>query len=74
VAFSSGNHAQGVALAARMVGTTAIVGIRATTPGALTFPILKSNLTGVLLVGDDEVRAAVRFLDPDLLIAMLRGL
>jgi threonine dehydratase len=25
VAFSSGNHAQGVALAARMVGTTAII-------------------------------------------------
>lgn len=27
VAFSSGNHAQGVALAARMVGTTAVVGM-----------------------------------------------
>ncbi|PYM21800.1 MAG: pyridoxal-5'-phosphate-dependent protein [Candidatus Rokuibacteriota bacterium] len=37
-------------------------GIRLTTPGALTFPILKSNLTGMLLVSDDEVRAAVRFL------------
>ena len=37
-------------------------GIRATTPGALTFPILKSNLTDILLVGDAEVRAAVRFL------------
>ena len=37
-------------------------GIRLTTPGALTFPILKSNLTDVLLVSDDEVRAAVRFL------------
>ena len=37
-------------------------GIRPTTPGALTFPILKRNLTDVLLVGDAEVRAAVRFL------------
>jgi len=37
-------------------------GIRLTTPGALTFPILKANLTDVLLVSDDEVRAAVRFL------------
>jgi threo-3-hydroxy-L-aspartate ammonia-lyase len=37
-------------------------GIRATTPGALTFPVLKANLTDVLLVSDVEVRAAVRFL------------
>jgi threonine dehydratase len=37
-------------------------GIRLTTPGALTFPILKALLTDVLLVSDDEVRAAVRFL------------
>jgi threo-3-hydroxy-L-aspartate ammonia-lyase len=37
-------------------------GIRPTTPGALTFPILKANLTDVLLVSDAEVRAAVRFL------------
>jgi threo-3-hydroxy-L-aspartate ammonia-lyase len=37
-------------------------GIRLTTPGALTFPILKANLTDVLLVSDEEVRAAVRFL------------
>jgi threonine dehydratase len=37
-------------------------GIRLTTPGALTFPILKSNLTDVLLVSDDEVRTAVRYL------------
>jgi threonine dehydratase len=37
-------------------------GIRLTTPGALTFPILKSNLTDMLLVSDAEVRAAVRFL------------
>jgi threo-3-hydroxy-L-aspartate ammonia-lyase len=37
-------------------------GIRLTTPGALTFPILQANLTDVLLVTDDEIRAAVRAL------------
>jgi threo-3-hydroxy-L-aspartate ammonia-lyase len=35
-------------------------GIRLTTPGALTFPILKDNLTDVVLVSDDEVLEAVR--------------
>ncbi|MEO1407136.1 MAG: threonine/serine dehydratase [Pseudomonadota bacterium] len=33
----------------------------APTPGALTFPINKANLAGGLSVGDDEVRAAIRF-------------
>lgn len=37
-------------------------GVRITTPGALTFPILKSNLAGIALVSDDEIRAAVRAL------------
>jgi threonine dehydratase len=37
-------------------------GIRGTTPGVLTFPILRANVTDVLLVSDAEVRAAVRFL------------
>jgi threonine dehydratase len=37
-------------------------GIRLTTPGALTFPILRERLTDVVLVSDDEVRSAVRFL------------
>ena len=37
-------------------------GIRLTTPGALTFPILQEHLTDIALVTDDEVRAAVRFL------------
>ena len=37
-------------------------GIRLTTPGALTFPILKATLDDVLLVSDDEVRAAMRML------------
>jgi threonine dehydratase len=37
-------------------------GIRLTTPGALTFPILKERLSDVVLVSDDDVREAVRFL------------
>lgn len=37
-------------------------GIRVTSPGALTFPILRENLTDVALVTDDEIRAAVRYL------------
>jgi threo-3-hydroxy-L-aspartate ammonia-lyase len=37
-------------------------GIRLTTPGELTFPVLKRNLTDVALVSDDEIKAAVRFM------------
>jgi threo-3-hydroxy-L-aspartate ammonia-lyase len=37
-------------------------GIRLTTPGALTFPILRRNLADVALVSDAEVIEAVRFL------------
>jgi threonine dehydratase len=37
-------------------------GIRLTTPGALTFPILQRNLTDIVLVTDDEIREAVRAL------------
>ncbi|HET9491747.1 MAG TPA: threonine/serine dehydratase [Methylomirabilota bacterium] len=37
-------------------------GIRLTTPGALTFPILQGNLTDIVLVTDDEIREAVRAL------------
>jgi threonine dehydratase len=33
-----------------------------TTPGALTFPILKKNVTEIALVSDDEIRMAVRFM------------
>src|SRR5439155_1657479 len=92
VAYSSGNHAQGVALAARITGTSAVIGveadtandtylslrkgervtiappptiadgIRVTSPGALTFPILRERLTDVTLVTDAEIVAAVRFL------------
>jgi len=35
-------------------------GIRLTTPGALTFPILKEKLTDVALVSDDEIIETVR--------------
>ena len=37
-------------------------GIRNLSPGELTFPILKRNLTDVLLVSDAEIAEAVRFL------------
>ena len=37
-------------------------GIRLTTPGALTFPILQQNLADVALVSDAKVVEAVRFL------------
>src|SRR5206468_190465 len=37
-------------------------GIRPQSPGELTFPILQQNLTGVALVSDAEIVAAVRFL------------
>jgi threonine dehydratase len=37
-------------------------GIRNLAPGVLTFPILQRNLTDVLLVSDEEIEAAVRFL------------
>src|SRR4029077_14349865 len=37
-------------------------GIRLTTPGALTFPILKENVTDVALVSDAEVVETVRTL------------
>jgi threonine dehydratase len=37
-------------------------GIRVLTPGELTFPILRRNLEGILLVSDGEIKEAVRFL------------
>jgi len=37
-------------------------GVRTTAPGALTFPILQRNLTDILLVSDDEILAALRYL------------
>jgi threonine dehydratase len=42
--------------------TTIADGIRVTSPGELTFPILSENLTDIALVTDDEIRAAVRYL------------
>jgi threonine dehydratase len=37
-------------------------GLRSVTPGELTFPILRKHLEQMLLVSEDEIRAAVRFL------------
>lgn len=37
-------------------------GLRVTQPGALTFPILRERAEAIVLVTDDEIRAAVRFL------------
>jgi threonine dehydratase len=37
-------------------------GVRNTSPGTLTFPILQRNLAGVLLVTDEQIAAALRFL------------
>jgi threonine dehydratase len=37
-------------------------GLRSTSPGELTFPILQKHLEKMLLVSEDEIRAAVRFL------------
>ena len=37
-------------------------GIRVTSPGALTFPILQRHLAGIALVTDEEIAGAVRFL------------
>ncbi|MBI4587728.1 MAG: pyridoxal-phosphate dependent enzyme [Candidatus Rokubacteria bacterium] len=37
-------------------------GIRNLSPGELTFPILQQNLEGILLVSDEEIMEALRFL------------
>ncbi|HSP69373.1 MAG TPA: threonine/serine dehydratase, partial [Bryobacteraceae bacterium] len=37
-------------------------GLRTPVPGALTFPVLQRNVEQVVLVTDDEIRAAVKFL------------
>jgi len=37
-------------------------GLRAPQPGTLTFPIIRQSVEQILLVTDDEIRAAVRFL------------
>jgi threonine dehydratase len=37
-------------------------GMRTTTPGALTFPIVRHHVHEIVLVSDDEVRAAMLFL------------
>ena len=47
-----------------MIGypTTICDGLCSTTPGKLTFPILKKCLEGVVTVSDDQVRFAVSWL------------
>ena len=42
--------------------TTIADGIRVTSPGELTFPILQRHLAGIALVSDDEIVRAVRVL------------
>jgi threonine dehydratase len=37
-------------------------GVRTTEPGEKTFPVLQKNIDGILLVSDDEIVAAVRYL------------
>ena len=37
-------------------------GLRTLSPGKLTFPILRRNLEAILLVSEEEIRAAMRFL------------
>jgi threonine dehydratase len=37
-------------------------GLRASKPGALTFPIVQEHVEDILLVTDDEIRAAMQFL------------
>ncbi|HTS66956.1 MAG TPA: threonine/serine dehydratase [Candidatus Acidoferrales bacterium] len=37
-------------------------GLRATKPGELTFPVLRQLVERIVLVSDDEIRAAVKFL------------
>ncbi|MCW5976820.1 MAG: pyridoxal-phosphate dependent enzyme [Bryobacteraceae bacterium] len=37
-------------------------GLRATQPGAITFPIIRRNVEAILLVSEDEIKATVRFL------------
>lgn len=37
-------------------------GIRTTSPGAITFPILREHVEAIVLVTDEEVRQAMRFL------------
>ena len=42
--------------------TTAADGLRAPTPGAITFPIVQKNVDAILLVSEQEIREAVHFL------------
>jgi threonine dehydratase len=37
-------------------------GLRVTAPGEITFPIIQRNVERIVLVSDEEIRAAVKFL------------
>ena len=41
-------------------------GLRSTTPGELTFPILEQCIQGIVCVTDDAVTAAVRYIMRDM--------
>ncbi len=41
--------------------TTIADGLRVTTPGALTFPIVQRHVAQIVTVSDDEIREAIRF-------------
>ncbi len=43
------------------VPTTIADGLQTQSPGAITFPIVAAHCAGVVTVGDDDLRAAVRF-------------
>ena len=72
VAFSSGNHAQGIALAARLLGMPATI-VHIDTPntiadgaqtqhlGNCTFPIIRDKVNDILTVCDAQLVEAMRF-------------
>lgn len=63
VAFSSGNHAQAVTLAARMLNVPATIADGAQTQqvGKLTFPILQAHVNDIVTVTDAQLCAQMRF-------------
>src|SRR5438067_1265074 len=68
VAFSSGNHAQGVAAAAQLLGMPAVIVMpsdaprpKRERPGALTFAINRELVAAGAAVSDEEVATAVAF-------------
>jgi threonine dehydratase len=56
--YRSWQRGERVAIAAP---DTIAEGVRTTEPGTVTWPIARANAAGVLLVSDEEIRAAMRF-------------